>query len=194
MRVENLIEAIKDFVREKTQGTMAMAGWECKIDTLSQFSSQEMNLHMDFRTRDLYELYCFNDALATADMYKYSTMTIKKVIFNDPATIVFWMDGTKTVVKCSEDDEYNPDAGIAFAFMKKYFGNDNSYHKILKKHTKEYFLKKIAAAAREEKQSKNRENKFCETSCNTCKYYDRRGRCLHTAEHCFGYENYEPKE
>lgn len=25
---------------------------------------------------------------------------IKKVIFNDPATIVLWNDGTKTVVKC----------------------------------------------------------------------------------------------
>ena len=27
---------------------------------------------------------------------------IKKVIFNPPATIVFWEDGSKTVVKCRE--------------------------------------------------------------------------------------------
>ena len=32
---------------------------------------------------------------------------IKKVIFNDPATIVLWDDGTKTVVKCSEGDTYS---------------------------------------------------------------------------------------
>ena len=28
---------------------------------------------------------------------------IKEVIFNDPATIVYWEDGTKTVVKCHNE-------------------------------------------------------------------------------------------
>ena len=32
--------------------------------------------------------------------------TITKVIFADPATIIFWSDGTKTVVKCEETDIY----------------------------------------------------------------------------------------
>lgn len=32
---------------------------------------------------------------------------IKKVIFNPPATIVFWLDGTKTVVKCKEGEEFS---------------------------------------------------------------------------------------
>ena len=39
-----------------------------------------------------------------------STMTeasIKNVIFNPPATIVFWSDGTKTAVKCSEKDIFD---------------------------------------------------------------------------------------
>ena len=31
-------------------------------------------------------------------------LRITKVIFNDPATIVFWSDGTKTVSKCHPDD------------------------------------------------------------------------------------------
>ena len=44
---------------------------------------------------------------------------ITKVIFNDPATIVFWSDGTKTVVKCSEDDEYDMETGLAMAVCKK---------------------------------------------------------------------------
>ena len=39
---------------------------------------------------------------------------IKKVIFNDPATIVLWDDGTKTVVKCSEGDIYSEWSGLAF--------------------------------------------------------------------------------
>lgn len=56
--------------------------------------------------------------------------TVKKVIFNDPATIVFWSDGSKTVVKCSENDIYDPEKGLAMAFAKKMFGNDNSFHKL----------------------------------------------------------------
>lgn len=58
---------------------------------------------------------------------------IKNVIFNDPATIVFWSDGTKTVVKCSENDIYDPENGLAMAFAKKMFGNDNTFHKHFKK-------------------------------------------------------------
>lgn len=58
---------------------------------------------------------------------------IKKVIFNDPATIVIWTDGTKTVVKCSENDIFDPEKGLAMAIVKKAFGNDNSFHKIFKK-------------------------------------------------------------
>lgn len=44
---------------------------------------------------------------------------IEKVIFNKPATIVFWADGTKTVVKCHGDDEYSKDAGLAWCIAKK---------------------------------------------------------------------------
>lgn len=34
---------------------------------------------------------------------EFDSKQIKNVIFNDPATIVFWKDGTKTVVKCQKD-------------------------------------------------------------------------------------------
>lgn len=47
---------------------------------------------------------------------------IKKVIFNDPATIVFWNDGTKTVVKCKEGDLFTYEMGIYAATLKKIFG------------------------------------------------------------------------
>lgn len=46
---------------------------------------------------------------------------IKNVIFNDPATIVFWGDGTKTVVKAL-DEPYDPEKGLAMAVSKKFFG------------------------------------------------------------------------
>lgn len=52
---------------------------------------------------------------------------IKKVIFNDPATIVLWADGTKTVVKCFEGDVYTKWAGLAFCICKKMMGDN--FHK-----------------------------------------------------------------
>lgn len=58
---------------------------------------------------------------------------IKKVIYNDPATIVFWKDGTKTVVKACEDDEYDPEKGLAMAISKKALGNKGNYYETFKK-------------------------------------------------------------
>ena len=57
---------------------------------------------------------------------------IKKVIFNNPATIVFWKDGTKTVVKAS-NEEFDPEKGLAMAIAKKALGNEGNYFNEIKK-------------------------------------------------------------
>lgn len=57
---------------------------------------------------------------------------IKKVIFNDPATIVYWEDRTKTVVKC-EKEKYDPEKGLAMAIAKKAMGNQGNYFEVFKK-------------------------------------------------------------
>ncbi|MBO7449774.1 MAG: hypothetical protein J6U54_05335 [Clostridiales bacterium] len=57
---------------------------------------------------------------------------IKKVIFNYPATIVLWEDGTKTVVKVKEDEEFDEWAGLAFCICKKLYGDQ--FHKIFRKY------------------------------------------------------------
>lgn len=48
---------------------------------------------------------------------------IKKVIFNNPATIVYWNDNTKTVVKANKDDVFDPEFGLAMAITKKLTNN-----------------------------------------------------------------------
>ena len=58
---------------------------------------------------------------------------VKNVYFNCPVTVVMWKDGTKTIVRCSENDTYDPEKGLAMAIIKKVSGNDNSFHKIFKK-------------------------------------------------------------
>ena len=57
---------------------------------------------------------------------------IERVIFNGPATIVFWSDSTKTVVKCMEGEEFDEEKGIAMAFMKKLYGK--GYMNKIRKH------------------------------------------------------------
>lgn len=58
---------------------------------------------------------------------------IKNVIFNDPATIVFWNDGTKTVVKCGKDDTFDPEKGLAMAIYKYFFDNAGYFNDVFKK-------------------------------------------------------------
>lgn len=60
------------------------------------------------------------------------------IIINPPATIVKWDDGTKTVVRCQPNDEYDPEKGIALCFMKKMCGNKSAYNEILKAAIEEY--------------------------------------------------------
>lgn len=61
-------------------------------------------------------------------------MEIKRVIFSPPATIVFWKNGDKTVVKCHNED-YDPEKGLAMAVCKRLYGD--KYHRIFKDHCPE---------------------------------------------------------
>lgn len=63
---------------------------------------------------------------------KSKVVRIVKVIFNSPATIVFWSDGTKTVVKCGYGEVFDPEKGLAMACSKKMFGNEGNYYEIFK--------------------------------------------------------------
>lgn len=83
--------------------------------------------------------YCYNDVIATEAVFNATRTTrtvipkIKDVIYNDPATIVFWEDGTKTVVKCEFSKRFDPEKGLAMAFSKKMFGNKGNYYNVFKK-------------------------------------------------------------
>ena len=59
-------------------------------------------------------------------------LKIEKVIINYPATIVWFDDGTKIIVKISEDDKFDPEIGIAMAVMKKAFGSRTAYQKFVR--------------------------------------------------------------
>lgn len=61
--------------------------------------------------------------------------SIKDVIFNNPATIVYWVDGTKTVVK-AHNEKFDPEKGLAMAICKRFLGSNKSgsnFNNIFKK-------------------------------------------------------------
>lgn len=57
---------------------------------------------------------------------------VRKIMFNDPATIVFWDDGTKTVVKVAPGDKYVPYYGFLAALAKKIYGNNTKVQEMIR--------------------------------------------------------------
>lgn len=67
-----------------------------------------------------------SDCYMSEDKSKEKRMTIKRVIINEPATIILWEDGSKTVVKCASDEPFDPEKGIAMAYIKHVMFNDKT--------------------------------------------------------------------
>lgn len=67
---------------------------------------------------------------------KPTFIATKRVIFNPPATIVFWNDGTKTVVK-AQNEAFDWEKGLAMAICKKYLsGNKGRYYNVFREYEK----------------------------------------------------------
>ena len=77
-----------------------------------------------------------------------STLPITNVIFAAPATIVFWNDGTKSVVKC-ENEVFDPEKGLAMAIAKRALGNKGNYYETFKKWVDPYVEKQAEIKAKE---------------------------------------------
>ena len=87
-----------------------------------------MNFHMNYNPA----------ARACAAISASKKPTIKDVIFNDPATIVMWSYGTKTFVK-AENEDFDPEKGLAMAISKKNLGNKYDYYNTFKHWLKKYY-------------------------------------------------------
>jgi len=111
--------------------------WDPSKD-LIRVSANNLGIDID---RAIYTAMAFDYSLQSTERAKKNdivrlgmcNVNIRKVIFNDPATVVLWSDGTKTVVKCGPDDIFDKEKGLAMAIVKKMAGNDDSrFHKVFK--------------------------------------------------------------
>lgn len=109
---------------------------DLKDETLKEYvggyskSKDDYTVHID-RNAFGYSPISVKDYYPKFNIDDYRVPKPVKVLFNSPATIVFWADGTKTVVKCMKYDLYDKEKGFILCVLKKAFG-DKSYKKIFK--------------------------------------------------------------
>lgn len=89
------------------------------ISTITKPKEEEKKMGPDKLDLDFKIYYCPPELLQPK---------VKSVKFHGPATIIFWEDGTKTVVKCQEGDEYNAEKGVLICALKKILGMDGLNH------------------------------------------------------------------
>lgn len=90
-------------------------------------------------TRELYKQLLINrNSFYGRTLFNNGLLDISDVIFNDPATIVLWRDGSKTVVKAQDGETYDPEKGLAMAICKKTMGNTRDYYNVFLKHLKKW--------------------------------------------------------
>ena len=136
----DVIFTSKDYAR-RTRYTICYddltgGNWRISIDALLQniFGCVIRDFGLDLEPKNK---ITYNNSFAELVNYDYSRYfrmpSIKNVIFNDPATIVFWNDGTKTIVKAQDGDVFDPEKGLAMAISKKALGNKGNYCETFKK-------------------------------------------------------------
>lgn len=123
---KRVIGNITDVVRTVDRETMIT------LDTGHTFQFKSNDIYWDKGHNCFINKPYYRGTLNTAHAQEATAMNtaaIKNVIFAPPATIVYWSDGTKTIVKCSEKDIFDPEKGLAMAIAKRCGGNKGSYYK-----------------------------------------------------------------
>jgi hypothetical protein len=73
--------------------------------------------------------------LAEGEYKKSVPPTVKQIIFQPElkTTVVIWNDDSRTVVKCSDGEDFVPEVGFAMALVKKQFPNRAEFLRMIKK-------------------------------------------------------------
>lgn len=121
---------------------MYLNGISCLINPDSDYANCELEVicNKDEELLKLKTLYNKHFDVVDALCYAMQVVKphkdnspIKKVIFNNPATIILWKDGTKTVVKCQKGDTYDKEKGFYMCVAKKALGNKGNFNNEFKR-------------------------------------------------------------
>lgn len=91
------------------------------------FSETSINTEHDWRTSAIPTVIRCDDTAFLSGGAPFSEHVIKprRIVRNGPAMVVFWNDGTKTVVKCHEE-EFDFEKGLAMALARKMWGRSRT--------------------------------------------------------------------
>ena len=117
------------------------------INSVDSIYSQSCNIIQNLSPQEKYEIWKELDKSKEQydDYVKYTELRdlqkrnkklremVKEVKFSGDRTIVFFNDGTKTVVQCQEGDTFDKEKGLAAACMKKLFENTNIFNEVMRK-------------------------------------------------------------
>lgn len=143
---------------KKRAGTLVIEFPIFKDDNEQYYTNMSKELTENFYQYEFTEYDLDSNKTATNIQYRDTKIpTPKQVIFNPPATIVFWDDGSKTVVKCQDlgeteklcqcffnlskamageriyqSEPFDKEKGLAMAFCKKMLGNKSGYYNMFK--------------------------------------------------------------
>ena len=88
-----------------------------------------VNVSTNKKTKN--ELYRSNKKTKN-ELYRNNKKEIKRVIFNEPYTIIIWANGEKTIVKAQDGEPYDKEKGLAMCFAKYALGNTCRYFDFFK--------------------------------------------------------------
>lgn len=126
---------IVEFVREeKRRDKIEEEIKNMELKNLLIKDKQEMTAYQEYTKNDLPPRTYYTKPRERNVQFFLPDLTtaIKKVIFNNPATIVYWRDGSKTVVKAI-DEPFDKEKGLAMAISKKVLGDKGAYFKVFNK-------------------------------------------------------------
>ena len=98
------------------------------INTYTKAIAYYFSIKDNLTTEDRATAKRLNNSIYGMVSMPTDTVFLKNVIYNDPATIAFWSDGTKTVVKAQPGDIFDPEKGLAMVIAKKACGNKGNYY------------------------------------------------------------------
>lgn len=101
----------------------------------------DMNNILNEISTKLNELYKKDTNKSEKPVVKIKMPKIKNIDFQPPLTVVVWEDGTKTFVKCSAEEEYDPEKGAAMAIAKKALGSGYNFIETINYYTEKYYKK-----------------------------------------------------
>ena len=107
---------------------------DCLDKVVMYITSYQSKESIDYIKHDISITTEFINRLNATQRY----FDIENVIFNGPATIVFWADGTKTVVKTQTGETFDPEKGLSMAITKRALGNQGNYYNTIKEWVDKY--------------------------------------------------------